>query len=339
MRGRPRHDDILTPREWQVLDLVRAGLTNEEIGVRLGISFGAAKFHVGEILSKLGASSRQEAAQMPVSERRRSVLPFPFSILWPGRELALVAGLVVLSIGGAILLMGVSDNSAWSRELPSALGVDEGHSSRDSNTSSAISTPRFEHTILVSQDSPANTGDASSTIAALRRVESFSELSAVLTPDIHVVVVDQSVTSQLTGTDFLYRQILMGRAVLELNTCLDQVHYLGNAFSLGATPQVITEFPPESAVTESSDILSRCSSLPSYADKGVPFFGFRRATTLEETAGPEQPSVDDNIAQLRSDLFLVILTILNEDPAATPEEQGCKTATDLDLMEAKAVFC
>ena len=43
-RGRRRHDDILTPREWEVLNLVEAGLTNEQIAERLGISFGTAKY-------------------------------------------------------------------------------------------------------------------------------------------------------------------------------------------------------------------------------------------------------------------------------------------------------
>ncbi len=61
-RGRPKHPDILTPREWQVLDLIREGLTNEQIARRLGISENGAKYHVLEILSKLGVSSRYEAA-------------------------------------------------------------------------------------------------------------------------------------------------------------------------------------------------------------------------------------------------------------------------------------
>ena len=60
-RGRPRHDDILTPREWEVLDLIEAGLTNEQIAARLGISFGTAKYHVAEIISKLGVERREEA--------------------------------------------------------------------------------------------------------------------------------------------------------------------------------------------------------------------------------------------------------------------------------------
>jgi DNA-binding CsgD family transcriptional regulator len=61
-RGRPRHDDVLTPREWEVLDLLREGLTNDQIAARLGVSHDTAKFHVSEILGKLGVESRREAA-------------------------------------------------------------------------------------------------------------------------------------------------------------------------------------------------------------------------------------------------------------------------------------
>ena len=61
-RGRPRYADILTPREWEVLSLVRRGDSNSQIGQRLGISFAGAKCHVAEIMSKLGVHSRQEAA-------------------------------------------------------------------------------------------------------------------------------------------------------------------------------------------------------------------------------------------------------------------------------------
>lgn len=61
-RGRPRHPDILTPRQQEVLDLVREGLTNVQIGERLGISPDGAKFHVSEIITRLGVSTRHEAA-------------------------------------------------------------------------------------------------------------------------------------------------------------------------------------------------------------------------------------------------------------------------------------
>ena len=54
-------DDILTPRESEVLHLLAAGLPNKLIAVRLGVSEHTAKFHVSSVLSKLGAASRTEA--------------------------------------------------------------------------------------------------------------------------------------------------------------------------------------------------------------------------------------------------------------------------------------
>ena len=51
----------LTARESEVLGLLAQGCSNREIGSRLFISETTAKFHVGNILRKLGASSRAEA--------------------------------------------------------------------------------------------------------------------------------------------------------------------------------------------------------------------------------------------------------------------------------------
>jgi two-component system nitrate/nitrite response regulator NarL len=51
----------LTPREAEVLQLLARGLTNAEIGSRLGVSEHTSKFHVGAVLGKLGARSRAEA--------------------------------------------------------------------------------------------------------------------------------------------------------------------------------------------------------------------------------------------------------------------------------------
>jgi photosystem II stability/assembly factor-like uncharacterized protein/DNA-binding CsgD family transcriptional regulator len=62
-RGRPRHPDLLTPREREVLTLIRDGLTNPQIAERLGIGVEGVKYHVSEILGKLGVSTREEAAR------------------------------------------------------------------------------------------------------------------------------------------------------------------------------------------------------------------------------------------------------------------------------------
>lgn len=61
----------LTDREQEVLTLVAQGLPNKGIARALGISEHTAKFHVGTILSKLGAASRTEAVTIAV---RRGLL-------------------------------------------------------------------------------------------------------------------------------------------------------------------------------------------------------------------------------------------------------------------------
>ena len=59
-RGRPPHDDILTPAEWRVVEFVRHGLGNRDIADRQGVSMDAVKFHVANALAKLGFNSRAE---------------------------------------------------------------------------------------------------------------------------------------------------------------------------------------------------------------------------------------------------------------------------------------
>jgi DNA-binding CsgD family transcriptional regulator len=50
---------VLTPREWEVFDLiVWEGLDNQEISESLGISVRSAKFHVGNVLRKMGTPDR-----------------------------------------------------------------------------------------------------------------------------------------------------------------------------------------------------------------------------------------------------------------------------------------
>jgi two-component system, NarL family, response regulator LiaR len=55
----PGHD--LTPREREVLALMVQGLNNAEIAKRLVVNRSTAKFHVSNILTKLGVDSRTEA--------------------------------------------------------------------------------------------------------------------------------------------------------------------------------------------------------------------------------------------------------------------------------------
>ena len=109
-RGRPPHPDILTPREWEVLALLREGLTNQQIAVRLGITPSGAKYHVSEILTKIGVSTREEATAWRPESRpwwlaaAAPVLPWrklDFGWLAP----AVAGGLAIAAVAGVGLLI------------------------------------------------------------------------------------------------------------------------------------------------------------------------------------------------------------------------------------------
>jgi DNA-binding NarL/FixJ family response regulator len=74
-RSGPRLRGKLTQREEEVLDLVARGLSNREIAGRLFISAKTAEHHVGQILEKLGARSRSEAAAMVASINLQDLPP------------------------------------------------------------------------------------------------------------------------------------------------------------------------------------------------------------------------------------------------------------------------
>lgn len=98
-RGRPPHPDILTPRELEVLGLLREGMSNGQIATRLSITERTARFHVSEILSKLGVAGREEAALWNPAERK----PWWMALLhWP------IRWSIVVKIAGAGLLAGTA---------------------------------------------------------------------------------------------------------------------------------------------------------------------------------------------------------------------------------------
>jgi DNA-binding NarL/FixJ family response regulator len=52
----------LTPREAEVLDLVRTGLANKQIARRLGISERTVKAHLTSVFAQIGVADRTQAA-------------------------------------------------------------------------------------------------------------------------------------------------------------------------------------------------------------------------------------------------------------------------------------
>ena len=59
----------LSKRQREVLALIAAGKTNGQIAEALGISLDGAKWHVSEILGKVGVSTREEAAEWWLAQR------------------------------------------------------------------------------------------------------------------------------------------------------------------------------------------------------------------------------------------------------------------------------
>ena len=76
-RGRPPHPDLLTPAEWEVLDLVRHGLRRSEIARRRRTSVGAVKYHLANIGGKLGVGARdlRHWPGIPASRRHQPRRP------------------------------------------------------------------------------------------------------------------------------------------------------------------------------------------------------------------------------------------------------------------------
>ena len=121
--GRPRHDDVLTPAEWKVAELVRHGLTNRRIAERMGVSLDAVKFHVGNALSKLSFASREELRRWDGIARgtalhimRRSAMDAMTATNDIGTDSYMMLGQV------ARTCRSVEDSRAWYRDV---LGLPE----------------------------------------------------------------------------------------------------------------------------------------------------------------------------------------------------------------------
>jgi DNA-binding NarL/FixJ family response regulator len=66
--------NLLTPREIEVLSVIAHSLSNKAIARRLNISLHTVKFHIESLLRKLGAHSRAEAVAKGLALRRDQML-------------------------------------------------------------------------------------------------------------------------------------------------------------------------------------------------------------------------------------------------------------------------
>jgi DNA-binding NarL/FixJ family response regulator len=60
---------VLTPREWEVLDLMSIGRSTKEIAEALVLSNETVRSHIKNLMRKLGAGSRSEAIELGARER------------------------------------------------------------------------------------------------------------------------------------------------------------------------------------------------------------------------------------------------------------------------------
>lgn len=77
-RRRADHDDPtadLTPAERRVLDLIGDGMSNREIGERLGVAEKTVKNHITSLLSKMGLQRRTQVAAWVAGQRAKGWRP------------------------------------------------------------------------------------------------------------------------------------------------------------------------------------------------------------------------------------------------------------------------
>ena len=64
-RNEARHLlDLLTPREFEVMQLVIRGMLNKQVGSELGVAEKTVKVHRGRLMQKLGVTSVAELVQL-----------------------------------------------------------------------------------------------------------------------------------------------------------------------------------------------------------------------------------------------------------------------------------
>lgn len=109
-RTPPAIEELLTPREREVLAFLRLELTNEQIAARMEISADGVKYHVSEIIGKLGVRNRREAARWPAGQREPAVGAAPAAAFWQqaGGLLPFKPSTAALALTGTIVVVAVA---------------------------------------------------------------------------------------------------------------------------------------------------------------------------------------------------------------------------------------
>ncbi|HEX6030937.1 MAG TPA: LuxR C-terminal-related transcriptional regulator [Tepidiformaceae bacterium] len=95
----------LTDTQRRVLALIAEGRTNYEIGQELGITLDGAKYHVSEILNKLGLDTREEAADWWRREQRRPAAKVSRAMALPAAKWVLGGTAAAVAVVVAVVLL------------------------------------------------------------------------------------------------------------------------------------------------------------------------------------------------------------------------------------------
>ncbi len=148
-----RTADRLTDRQREILALIAHGCTNGQIAERLGITLDGAKWHVSEIMAKLGASSREEAVAAWQAERAprariARAARWAGATLFTNQAAGIIAGVTVAAVVIAAVVVMVAASNGGNDSNPAAV---------TSPTSGTTSTPATSATAAAS---PSNTAAA-----------------------------------------------------------------------------------------------------------------------------------------------------------------------------------
>jgi hypothetical protein len=105
-----------------VFELVRTGLTNAEIAVRLGLSISTVRYHLTNLYAKADAETRDELQSWKPGRRRlRLVTPLTPGIKW----LTAAAGVAVVGLGASAAIVALATREGTGDPLTPPTVVDE----------------------------------------------------------------------------------------------------------------------------------------------------------------------------------------------------------------------
>ena len=118
-----------TERQREVLSLIAKGRTNGEIAELLGISLAGAKWHVSEVLTKLGVASREEAAEYwkganrPTARIRRAFRALT-GLSFVAKAAAGATGMLAVAAGGVIFVGALASDGGVGAAADTTPGPD-----------------------------------------------------------------------------------------------------------------------------------------------------------------------------------------------------------------------